>query len=298
MSDQSTNLYQQYRQVKNPFPKFIVPKKNGDGQDKATLPFNRKLMDKAAGLTSRFDFSLHVAFARSIGKRFRKPPVLRVRAIEALLQAMCFHYDPLSNRVNATLTTLAIECGLATESSKGNLAITRCTRALQSLADDFGLITYSEPMFDPQIGCHIPTDITLTTAFFDALDISAEAVKAARRSRAEWKNSQREKKGLARLEIADLVSQAWQGFHQRFKEYRLKRKVQGEKRAQAKRDAERSHAEVTNSVRLQITREISRGTFPADRQAVLDEVKRRVKERMIISRGNYSRLAVLPVLPV
>jgi incFII family plasmid replication initiator RepA len=56
-------------------------------------------MAKAEGFTSRFDFSIHVAFLRSLGKRHRMPPLLRRRAIDALLQAMCFHYDPLANRV-------------------------------------------------------------------------------------------------------------------------------------------------------------------------------------------------------
>jgi incFII family plasmid replication initiator RepA len=39
-----------------------------------TLPFCRKLMAKAEGFTSTFDFSIHVAFARSLGKRRRMPP--------------------------------------------------------------------------------------------------------------------------------------------------------------------------------------------------------------------------------
>ncbi|MEG1346777.1 MAG: incFII family plasmid replication initiator RepA, partial [Hafnia sp.] len=43
-----------YRQVKNPEPEF-TPR-----EDKKTLPFCRKLMAKAEGFTSRFDFSIHV----------------------------------------------------------------------------------------------------------------------------------------------------------------------------------------------------------------------------------------------
>ena len=278
-----------YRQVKNPFPTFVIPKKKGSNAEKPTLPFNRKLMEKAEGFTSRFDFSMHVAVARSLGKRFRKPPVLRLRAIEALLQGLCFHYDPLANRANATLTTIAIECGLATESKKGNLAITRATRALQSLAKDFGFITYSDKAFDPTIGCNLPTDITFTPAFFDALDVSADAVAAARSSRAEWKNKEREKKGLARIGIDELISQAWQAFHKRFKEYRLIRKAHGEKRARARRDAKRTHQDIKALVHRELTRELAQGLFPADRNAVTEEVKRRV--RMVMSRGNYTRLA-------
>jgi incFII family plasmid replication initiator RepA len=42
---------------------------------------------------------------------------------------MCFHYDPLANRVQRSITNMAIECGLATESASGNLSISRATRA-------------------------------------------------------------------------------------------------------------------------------------------------------------------------
>ncbi len=76
-------LQNHYSQVKNPNPVF-TPR-----EGKKTLPFCRKLMAKAEGFTSRFDFSIHVAFLRSLGKRHRMPPLLRRRAIDALLQAMC-----------------------------------------------------------------------------------------------------------------------------------------------------------------------------------------------------------------
>lgn len=262
MAEAKKTTLRSYSQIKNPLPAFVIPKKKGTNQDKATLPFNKKLMQKAKGLTARFEFAIQTAKARALGKRQRKPPVLRRQAIEALLQAICFHYDPLANRVNATLTTLAIECSLTTESDRGNLSITRATRALYSLAKDFGLLTYSEPKFDPELGCNIPTDITFTRALFEALDISEEAVNAARRSRAEWKNQQREQNGFARLELVELIPLAWQAFNQRFKQYRLKCKTQGEKRARARRDVVRTHQEIRVLVRRELTREIAEGRFP------------------------------------
>jgi incFII family plasmid replication initiator RepA len=147
-------------------------------------------MAKAEGFTSRFDFSVHVAFVRSLGKRHRMPPLLRRRAIDALLQGLCFHYDPLANRVQRSITNLAIECGLATESKTGNLSITRATRALKFMAE-LGLITY-QTEYDPQIGCNIPTDITFTPALFSALDVSDVAVVAARRSAWNGKSAAQE----------------------------------------------------------------------------------------------------------
>ncbi|HAM4798345.1 TPA: hypothetical protein IBW86_004022 [Escherichia coli] len=78
-----TDLQQTYyRQVKNPNPVFTP--REGAG----TLKFCEKLMEKAVGFTSRFDFAIHVAHARSRGLRRRVPPVLRRRAIDALLQGL------------------------------------------------------------------------------------------------------------------------------------------------------------------------------------------------------------------
>lgn len=134
-------------------------------------------MEKSADFASRFDFSMHVAFMRSLGLRRRMPSVLRQRAIDALLQGLCFHYDPLANRVQRSITNLAIECGLTIESKKGNLSITRATRALRFMAE-LGLITY-QTGYDPRIGCNITTGITFTPALFSALDVSDVAVAAA-----------------------------------------------------------------------------------------------------------------------
>lgn len=288
MTEKTQQSVCHYRQVKNPNPEF-TPR---DG--KKTLPFCRKLMAKAEGFTSRFDFSVHVAFARSLGKRKRMPPVLRRRAIDALLQGLCFHYDPLANRVQRSITNLAIECGLATESKSGNLSITRATRALWFLKE-LGLITY-DTEYDPQIGCNIPTDITFTPALFDALDVSEVAVLAARRSRVEWENQQRKKQGLAALGMDELIAKAWRFVRERFRVYQVERKAHGLKRARARRDADRSRQNIEALVRQQLTREIAEGRFSRDKTAVFNEVKRRVKERMLMSRGNnYTRLATAPI---
>ena len=272
-----TDLQQTYyRQVKNPNPVFTPRKGAG------TLKFCEKLMEKAVGFTSRFDFAIHVAHARSRG--------LRRRAIDALLQGLCFHYDPLANRVQCSITTLAIECGLATESAAGKLSITRATRALTFLSE-LGLITY-QTEYDPLIGCYIPTDITFTSALFAALDVSEEAVAAARRSRVEWENRQRKKQGLDTLGMDELIAKAWRFVRERFRSYQTELKSRGIKRARARRDAGRERQDIVTLVKRQLTREIAEGRFTANREAVKREVERRVKERMILSRNrNYSRLA-------
>ncbi|HBA9513547.1 TPA: incFII family plasmid replication initiator RepA [Escherichia coli] len=265
-----------YRQVKNPNPVF-TPREGA-----RTLKFCEKLMEKAVGFTSRFDFAIHVAHARSRG--------LRRRAIDALLQGLCFHYDPLANRVQCSITTLAIECGLATESAAGKLSITRATRALKFMAE-LSWITY-QTEYDPLIGCNIPTDITFTPALFAALDVSEVAVASARRSRVEWENRQRKKQGLDALGMDELIAKAWRFVRERFRCYQTELKFRGIKRARARRDADRQRQDIVTLVKRQLTREIAEGRFTASREAVKREVERRVKERMILSRNrNYSRLA-------
>ncbi|HBB1191298.1 TPA: incFII family plasmid replication initiator RepA, partial [Escherichia coli] len=255
-----------------------------------TLKFCEKLMEKAVGFTSRFDFAIHVAHARSKGLRRRMPPVLRRRAIDALLQGLCFHYDPLARRVQCSITTLAIECGLATESESGKLSITRATRALKFLAE-LGLITY-QTEYDPTIGCNIPTDITFTPALFAALDISEEAVASARRSRVEWENKLRKKQGLDALGMDELIARAWRFVRERFRSYQAERRAHGMKRARARRDADRTRQDIVTLVKRQLTREIAEGRFRGSLEAVKREIDRRVKERMIMSRNNnYTRLA-------
>ncbi|EKB3332679.1 replication initiation protein [Salmonella enterica subsp. enterica serovar Chandans] len=286
MASSVHNVSSGYVQVINPYPQFIEP------EDKRTLPFCRKLMEKAADFTGRFHFQLCVAFARSEGRRFRKPPPLRCRAINALMQAMCFHYDPLAGetgRVQCSVTRLAIESGLATESEKGNLSITRVTRTLESLDREFGLVIY-DTEFDPEIGCNVPSNIQFTPAMFDALDISPEALAAVRESRAEWKNRQREKAGQPRLGLIELANQAFSYVRDGFRAYHRERRLHGLKRARAKRDAVRSRKEIEALVKRELTREIANGLFPPDRDAVFREVERRTAERTIMSRGNYTRL--------
>ena len=284
MTDAQT-LFSHYRQVKNPNPAF-TPR-----EGKKTLPFCRKLMAKAEGFTSRFDFSIHVAFLRSLGKRHRMPPLLRRRAIDALLQGLCFHYDPLANRVQRSITNLAIECGLATESKSGNLSITRATRALTFMAE-LGLITY-QTEYDPQIGCNIPTDTTFTPALFSALDVSDVAVVAARRSRVEWENQQRKKQNLKPLEMDELIAKF---VRERFRSYQSERKQHGLKRARARRDADRARKDIVTLVKQQLTRDYAKGRFVGDRDALQRELERRVKERMLMSRGNnYTRLGTVPI---
>jgi incFII family plasmid replication initiator RepA len=276
-----TDLLQNYySQVKNPDPVFNVP------EGKNTLPFCEKLMQKAAGFTHSIPYQMLIAMLRRRGLRKRRPPELRRRAIESALQALCFHWSPLANRVGASLTTMAIESGLATE--KKRLSITRFTGAVKFLSM-LGVVTYTTE-YDKELGCNIPTDITFTPLFFEALDVSEEAVAAARRSRVEWENLQREMKGQSPLGVDELINRAWGFVRERFRQYHRERREHGLKRYQAGKDAVRTRKEVEAQVRKQMTQDIAKGRFYGNLDAVKTEIQRRVKERMVMSRGNYSRL--------
>ncbi len=58
-------------------------------------------------------------------------------------------------------------------------------------------------------GATYPTDITFTSALFAALDVSEEAVAAARRSRVVWENKQRKKAGAGYPGMDELIAKAW-----------------------------------------------------------------------------------------
>jgi len=274
---QNTSIY---RQVKNPNPEF-TPEKG-----KKTLPFCEKIREKAAGFTQRTEFQTLIAMAIARGERRRRPPVLRLRALEATLQALCHYFNPLANRVGASLTTMSIRSGLATE--KKRLSITRFTGACQTL-EQLKLITYNTE-YDKEIGCNIPTDITFTPLMWQVLDVSEEAVAAARRSRVEWENTRREKKGEARADEDELINAAWSFVRERFRSYQKTRREHGMKRHRARKDAPRTRKDIELLVRTQITKEIASGRFCGTLDAVRAEIEHRVTERMKLSRGRYSRL--------
>lgn len=281
MAEQLTQTTSFYRQVKNPNPEFIPE------EGKKTLPFCEKIRAKAAGFTRRMEFQMLVAMSIARGERKRRPPELRMRALEASLQALCHYFNPLANRVGASLTTMSIRCGLATE--KKRLSITRFTGAVQFMAQ-LKLLTYNTE-YDKEIGCNIPTDITFTPLMWQVLDVSEEAVTAARRSRIEWENRQREKRGLPRAGAEELINAAWAFVRERFREYHKSRREHGMKRHRARKDAPRTRKDIEQLVRLQIQKEIRNGRFFGGLEAVRVEIDRRVTERMKFSRGHYARLS-------
>ncbi|ELE9730618.1 replication protein [Enterobacter kobei] len=179
MADHNQQCPNNYVQVKNPEPAFMV------SQDYIPHPFSLKLMAKAEGFTESFDFDIASAISQRDGKRKRKPPVLRRRAMNALLMAMCFYYDPLSNKVQRTRRDMAFECGLARHSLTGEVSIERAIGALESLEKDFGFVYCSSARY-------ATTEIFLPPSLFEFLNVFPQSLSEAKLKSLDAKCSAKE----------------------------------------------------------------------------------------------------------
>ncbi|EDM8313815.1 replication protein RepA, partial [Salmonella enterica subsp. enterica serovar Enteritidis] len=91
-------------------------------------------------------------------------------------------------------------------------------------------------------------------------------------------------------------AKAWRFVRERFRSYQSERKLHGLKRARARRDADRTRKDIETLVKQQLTREYASGRFTGGLDAMKRELQRRVKERMMMSRGkNYTRLTMATV---
>jgi len=165
-------------------PSGVVPPRFIEPEGARTLPFCRKMMNKADGFTSSFRFYVHVLLARAKKTARRRPTASRCEAIDALLQAMCFWYDPANNCVRRSPSELAVDCGLATKLTSGKLCIAKVTRILTALDKGYGLIVYNTRK-DPNNNSAVKASIWFTPALFEALDISSAEWSRARHSAAK-----------------------------------------------------------------------------------------------------------------
>ncbi len=157
-----------------------------------TLKFCEKLMEKAVGFTSR----LISPFMWRMPVRVVCVDACHQCCVDGLLMRSCRGCVSTMTRWPAASSAPSPRWPLSADWRRvccRKTLITRATRALTFLSE-LGLITY-QTEYDPLIGCYIPTDITFTSALFAALDVSEEAVAAARRSRVVWENKQRKKAG-------------------------------------------------------------------------------------------------------
>ncbi len=128
-------------------------------------------MAKADGFSFGFDFAVYVAFACAAGKRRRLPPVLRRRAIDALLQGMLFYYDPVTNSVRRSVFDLAKDCGLTTISPNGSVSAGKATKALKFLDEILGFIVYTPGSYP---------SVSFTPVLFEAFNLFPQTLAEAR----------------------------------------------------------------------------------------------------------------------
>lgn len=173
MTDHAQHNSSRNSQVKNPEPSFVIP------DNYTPSLFSLKLMAKANGFTESFSFDIASAYLRRIQKRKRKPPVQRRKAMNALLMAMCFYFDPETYRVQRSVRQLAIECGLSRKTLTGDVVIDRAIRAITSLEQDYGFICCVSPA-DSNSLRHTHSAIFLTPILFEYLSVFPLALAEAR----------------------------------------------------------------------------------------------------------------------
>lgn len=137
--------------------------------------FCRQLMKKANGYVFSYYFNIRIYLQCARGERRKKPRVELLQAINSLLQGMCFYYNPLTNGVDRSVSQLANECGLTSTSASGAVSISRASRTLQALENEFGFI-----VCDLSVPRQNASRFYFTPAFFEALRVNPDHLRAAR----------------------------------------------------------------------------------------------------------------------
>lgn len=137
--------------------------------------FCQQLMKKANGYVFSYHFNIRIYLQCARGERRKKPRVEFLQAINSLLQGMCFYYNPLTNGVDRSVSQLANECGLTSTAASGAVSISRASRALQALENEFGFIVRDLPATRQDAW-----QFYFTPAFFEALKVSPDHLRAAR----------------------------------------------------------------------------------------------------------------------
>jgi hypothetical protein len=99
----------------------------------------------------------------------------RVRAINAVLQAMIYHLDLESNCIKVSIEQLSDECGLSTISHSGKKSISRTSRLITEFMEPMGFIKLKKEK--KSVHNFISKKILLTKSFFVLFNIEKENVK-------------------------------------------------------------------------------------------------------------------------
>jgi len=99
--------------------------------------------------------------------RFRKLNKHRAIAMQAIVQAMLYHFNVNTKEVEASIEQLSDECGLSTVSQSGNKSISRASRLISEFMEPMGFVKCKK--LKDKKGTSLK-NISLTPLFFMLFD--------------------------------------------------------------------------------------------------------------------------------
>ncbi|CAL4044158.1 plasmid replication initiator RepA [Buchnera aphidicola] len=188
--------------IYNKKPKFEIPKNNK--QRPAFILYAMKKSYEVDVARSELNYVTQPKNIKT-GKpiiRMRRLNEHRAGAMRAMVPAMLYHFNIVSQIVQASVEQLSDECGLSTISSSGNKSISRASRLITEFMEPMGFVV-SEKKWDKIIGNYMPKMISLTPLFFKLFDVSEEKINSAKKQQLAWINRNLIKKGIKPISLIE-----------------------------------------------------------------------------------------------
>ncbi|BBI01451.1 replication-associated protein RepA1 (plasmid) [Buchnera aphidicola (Nipponaphis monzeni)] len=188
--------------VYNMFPIFTPPK-----EQKPRPAFIKYAMSRASMVDvarSELNYTLQPKSSTTGKKILRKRRLNEHRAcaMRAMVSAMLYHFNIVSELVQATVEQLSDECGLSTISKAGNKSITRASRLITDFMEPMGFVTCKK-IWDKIVGTYLPKIIRLTPLFFNLFGISVKRLHNAQLQRLGWINKGLIDRGLECITLVE-----------------------------------------------------------------------------------------------
>lgn len=166
--------------------------------------------------------------------RLRRLNEHRARAMRAMVQAMLYHVNIVSQLVYASIEQLSDECGLSTLSQAGNKSITRASRLISEFMEPMGYVICKKS-WDNILGTYMPKMIQLTPLFFSLFGVSLEKINNAKRQRLGWINKNLKEKGMTSITLMEAKWQSKENRLQSILQYRKSHHVFNQRKKHAKK---------------------------------------------------------------
>jgi incFII family plasmid replication initiator RepA len=188
--------------IYNKLPNFVPPKNNK--QRPAFILYAMKRASEIDVARSELNYIIQPKNPKTGIPiiRYRRLNEHRACAMRAMVSAMLYHVNIVSQLVQASVEQLSDECGLSTISAAGNKSISRASRLITEFMEPMGFIV-SEKIWDKIIGNYMPKMITLTPLFFKLFGISEEKINNAKNQQLGWINKNLIKKGIKPVSLVE-----------------------------------------------------------------------------------------------